>query len=71
VDEPTARLLAVIKPGETLKAAELMQRLGLRHRASFREHYLLPALGAGHLEMTDPASPRSPAQKYRREQRAR
>lgn len=70
VDEPVGRLLAVIKPGETLKAAELMQRLGLRHRASFREHYLLPALAAGHLEMTDPGSPRSPAQKYRRAQKA-
>lgn len=60
------RLIAVIRPGESLKAAELMTRLGLRHRPSFRELYLLPALAAGLLEMTDPGSPRSPVQKYRR-----
>ncbi len=60
------RLLGVIGPGESLKAAELMTRLGLRHRPSFRHHYLLPALAAGLLEMTDPASPRSPVQRYRR-----
>ncbi|TQC33999.1 Fic family protein, partial [Rhodococcus sp. WS7] len=49
-----------------LKASELMQRLGLAHRPTFSNNYLKPALVAGLIEMTDPASPRSPAQKYRR-----
>lgn len=66
VSEAVVRLLAVIAPGETLKAAELMQRLGLSHRPSFRSHYLNPAIAAGWMERTDPDSPRSPMQKYRR-----
>ncbi len=61
-----ARLLGVLGAGEALKAAELMQRLGLRHRPTFRAHYLNPALSAGWIEMTDPEAPRSPMQKYRR-----
>jgi len=66
VDEAVARLLGVLGNGEALKAAELMQRLGLRHRPTFRAHYLNPALAAGWVEMTDPDAPRSPMQKYRR-----
>lgn len=69
VDEAVARLLEVLGAGETLKAAELMQRLGLRHRPTFRAHYLNPALAAGWIEMTDPNAPRSPMQKYRRTQK--
>jgi len=69
VDEAVARLLGVLGAGEALKAAELMQRLGLRHRPTFRAHYLSPALAAGWIEMTDPQAPRSPMQKYRRTQK--
>ena len=65
-DQAVARLLAVIAPGETLKAAELMQCLRLSHRPSFRSRYLGPALAAGWIEMTDHDSPRSPMQNYRR-----
>ena len=64
--EATARLLAVFAAGETLTATELMLRLGLAHRPSFRNRYLNPALAAGWIEMTNPDSPRSPTQKYRR-----
>lgn len=66
VSDQVARLLQALAPGEALKASELMQRLGLAHRPTFSNNYLKPALAAGLIEMTDPASPRSPAQKYRR-----
>lgn len=45
---------------------ELMQLLGLKHRPTFRNNYLLPALKAGLIEMTIPETPNSSKQKYRR-----
>ncbi len=66
VPVPVLRLLEVIAPGESLSATELMQRLGLRHRPSFRSLYLAPALASGWLQMTQPDAPRSPTQRYRR-----
>ena len=65
VSDQVARLLKILSEGVALKAGELMQRLGLAHRPTFRGNYLNPALAAGLIEMTDPASPRSPVQKYR------
>ena len=44
----------------------LMRALGLKDAKHFRRHYLLPAMTAGLLEMTQPDHPRSPTQKYRR-----
>ncbi len=43
----------------------LMKRLELKDAKHFRRHYLVPALEAGLVEMTQPDSPRSPTQKYR------
>lgn len=45
---------------------ELVGRLGLSYRPTFSKNHLKPALAAGLIEMTDLASPRSPAQQYRR-----
>jgi hypothetical protein len=42
-----------------------MERLALQHRPTFSANYLLPALNAGLVEMTQPESPKSPTQKYR------
>ena len=50
-------------------AAELMRALKLAHRPTFRKNYLHPALAAGWIEMSNPASPRSPVQRYRRTKR--
>ncbi len=58
-------LLKSISPGEEISADELMKRLGMRHRPTFRRNYLNPALAAGLMEMTQPDSPRSPTQRYR------
>ncbi|MGV8905230.1 MAG: Fic family protein [Acetobacterium sp.] len=50
---------------ETLSAIEIMQRLGLSHRATFRKNYLNPALEADLIERTIPEKPNSSKQKYR------
>ena len=42
-----------------------MQLLQLKHRPSFIQNYLNPALQQALVEMTQPDSPRSPTQKYR------
>ena len=72
-DEGTAELFspAVEKVlaamgNETLSAMEIMERLNLSHRPSFRKNYLRPALDEGAIEMTIPEKPKSRNQKYRR-----
>ncbi len=59
-------LLLRVMGDATLGATELMARLELSHKPSFRANYLLPALEAGLIEMTIPDKPQSPKQKYRR-----
>ncbi len=51
---------------DTLTAVELMERLNLKHRPTFRNNYLKPALAKGLIEMTVPDKPNSKNQKYRR-----
>jgi len=46
-----AKLLAVLPPGTELSASVLRSRLGLEHRANFRDRYLKPALQAGLIEL--------------------
>jgi Fic family protein len=65
VTDPVAKLLSTLGMSGPLKISDLMTRLGLTHKATFRTNYLRPALNAAFIEMTDPDSPRSPAQKYR------
>lgn len=50
---------------DTLSATEIMKRLGLSHRPTFRQNYLNPALSHGVIEMTIPEKPNSRNQKYR------
>ena len=50
---------------EELSAVSICDQLGLKHRHSFRENYLNPALGMGLVEYTIPDRPRSRFQKYR------
>ena len=58
------RLLEVVK-GE-MSVREMMAALNFHSRDKFLKNYLSPALKAGLVEMTDPNSPKSPKQKYRR-----
>ncbi|WP_295391066.1 Fic family protein [uncultured Thiodictyon sp.] len=59
------QLLAVFRGDESLKTSQLLERLGLQHRPTFRKNYLGPALAGGWISMTQPEAPSSPTQKYR------
>mgnify|MGYP003532432736 FL=1 len=65
VTDQVARLLLSLRGMGPMKVSELMEEVGLAHKATFRANYLKPALVAGLIEMTDPDSPKSPAQRYR------
>lgn len=65
VTEQVEKLLEVIGDKECSTKA-LMKLLGLKHRPTFRDNYMLPALELGYIEMTIPDKPNSSKQKYRR-----
>lgn len=52
--------------GDTLSAQQIMDRLGLKSRASFRKLYLVPALEHQLIEMEYPDKPNSSKQRYRK-----
>ena len=59
------RLLLDVLDGE-MSRAKAMKAIGIKDRVTFTDYYLSPALKLGLVEMTQPNSPRSPTQKYRR-----
>lgn len=61
-----AKLLLECMGNDELLAVQIMERLGLSHRPSFRKNYLHPALDKGLIEMTIPDKQNSRNQKYRR-----
>ena len=64
VTEQVKRLLSALG-NETLSAKELLERLELKHRPTFSNNYLHPALKLGLIEMTVPGKPNSSRQRYR------
>lgn len=64
VSDQVRSLLAVMGD-QWWSRQQLMDKLGLSHRPTFRKNYLNPALEAGLIKMQNPESPRSPKQKYR------
>jgi predicted HTH transcriptional regulator len=64
VTDPVKKLILSIK-NEAASPKYLRSKLGIKHRPTFRENYLDPALSAQLIEMTQPDSPNSPTQKYR------
>lgn len=68
-DDAMGKLLIVLG-NEALSASEIMERLGLSHRASFRERHLDPALKKGLIERTISDKPNSRNQKYRKKRKA-
>lgn len=64
VTEQVERLMIALG-NEMLSAKELLVRLGLKHRPTFSDNYLRPALELGLIEMTVPDKPNSNKQKYR------
>jgi Fic family protein len=65
VSDQVKALLKAYGGDAELTSDELLRRLGLRHKPTFRKNHLNPALLAGLIEMTEPDSPRSPTQRYR------
>jgi len=63
VTEQVARLLACLEE-RPLGTKDAMQCLGLSHRPTYLYEYLKSAIGAGFVQMTQPASPKSPTRKY-------
>ncbi|MEA5020719.1 MAG: ATP-binding protein [Gordonibacter sp.] len=65
VTDQVRRVLVALEE-ETLSAVELMKKLGLSHRPTFKANYIDPALDLGLIERTVPDKPNSRLQKYRR-----
>ena len=63
---PSVQKLLDVLGEEELSAAQIMERLNLSHRPTFRKNYLNPALAQGVIEMTVPDKPNSRNQRYRR-----
>ena len=64
VSDQVQRLISALGQDD-YTLAELMQFIGLAHRATFQKNYLNPAIEAGLIERTIPDKPKSPNQKYR------
>jgi Fic family protein len=60
------KMLMSIIGTKPLSALELMQLLNLKHRPTFRNNYLHPALKAELIDMTLPQTPNARGQKYRK-----
>lgn len=60
------RLLLEKLDSDTLSAQQIMERLVLKNRASFRKLYLVPALEQKLIEMELPDKPNSSKQRYRK-----
>lgn len=60
------KLLLDCLGSDTLSSIQIMERLGLSHKPTFRKNYLRPALDMGLIEMTVPDKPNSRNQKYRK-----
>ena len=58
-------VLVKVLAGAEMSMKEIMDKLGLNHRPSFRSNYLHPALSEGLIELLYPNQPRHPKQKYR------
>ena len=63
---PSFQKLLDVLGEEELSAAQIMERLDLSHRPTFRKNYLNPALAQGVIEMTVSDKPNSRNQMYRR-----
>lgn len=61
-----AKRLVDVLGDEILSTNEIMLRLGMNHKPTFRKNYLNPAIEMGMVEMTVPGKPRSKNQRYRK-----
>lgn len=63
INNQITALMAVIE-SYPMSLTELMEKVGLKDRDTFRKNYILPAIEAGIIGMTEPNKPRSKNQKY-------
>ncbi len=68
IDNPNLIKLLGAIGDDTLSAVEIMRRIGLSHRPTFRKNYLNPALELNLIERTIPDKPNSRNQRYRKKQ---
>lgn len=61
VTDQVQRLLNILQ-SDVLSTKEMMEKLELKHRPTFRDNYLLPALELKWVEMTIPDKPNSSKQ---------
>ena len=63
IDSKVRKLLEALSDFQ-LTAQEIMNKLGMKSRNSFRDNYLNPAIEAGVISLTEPDKPTSKNQKY-------
>nr|WP_026904678.1 hypothetical protein [Pedobacter glucosidilyticus] len=61
--------MKLLAQGE-LSSSEMRARLGIKHRANFRDNYIHPAISLGLIVQTIPEKPNSRLQKYKLTARA-
>ena len=64
VSQYVNKLLNVMETGVAMTRDELMEKLDMKSRISFRDNYLKPALDNGLIKMTNPDKPTSKNQMY-------
>lgn len=64
-DNDQVKKLLKIFDRNPLSASDIMRKINLSHRPTFRKNYLNPAISKGFIEMTIPDKPNSRLQKYR------
>ena len=63
INNQITALMSVIE-SYPMSLTELMEQVGLKDRDTFRKNYIIPAIEAGLIGMTEPDKPRSKNQKY-------
>ena len=66
-NEYVNKLLEVMDVGIPMSSKELMDKLNLKSRKSFRENYIQPALDMNLIKMTEENKPTSKNQRYYKE----
>ena len=64
------RLLVFNLKNDESTLKEMMDSVGLKHRATFLKNYLYPAIDEGYVELLYPDNPNHPRQKYRLTEKA-
>lgn len=64
IDNENIKMLLIALGKESKSVKEILRAIGLKHRPTFLENYLSPALKEGVVRMLYPQSPNHPRQKY-------